>query len=337
MADVGKLAGVSAQTVSRYFAGTGYVGAETRLRIEAAVDELGYRFNQAARSLRVNATDTVGVLTTGPPLHGASMLLAGLSEAAEAAGYALLTTQLGGAPGDPTAPAAIHRALDRFLSAPVDGLVVTSPYFRIEDQLEQIWELVPVVILSGSSWPNADSAMADSHAAAVAATSHLVELGHTRILHVAGPEDRIEAADRERGYRDVLSAAGLEPLPIARGDWSAASGHAVATGIDLDSFTAVFAGNDQMALGFMSAMRSHGRVAPTDYSIIGIDDMPDARYFAPPLTSVALDFRALGQAGFEMIVERIRAKKRVAHRVIAPELVVRESTGAPSSRVAGPA
>lgn len=326
MVDVGRLAGVSAQTVSRYFAGTGYVGTETRLRIEAAVEELGYRFNRAARSLRVNATDSIGVLTTGPPLHGSASLLAGLSQAAEAAGYALLTTQLGGAPDDPSTPTAIHRALERFVSAPVDGLVVTSPYFGIEDQLEHVWENVPVVILSGSAWPNADSAMVDSHAAGLLATSHLVDLGHSAILHLAGPEDRIEAHERERGYRDVLERAGLQGMPLLRGDWSAASGHAAAASVDPDTFTAVFSGNDQMALGFMSAMRSRGLVAPADYSIVGVDDMPDARYFAPSLTTVYMDFVTLGRVGFDMIIERIRTGERMARRVIEPELVVREST-----------
>lgn len=328
MADVGRHAGVSAQTVSRYFGGTGYVGADTRKRIAAAVDQLGYTFNQSARSLRVNATNTIGVLTAGPSLHGLTALLIGLNEAAEAAGYSLLIGQVGGAPDDPAAPDAFHRALARFDSARVDGLLVTSPYFGIEDQLEHVWETIPVVMLSGSAWPQADSAMVDSYTAGVKATQHLVELGHRKILHLGGPADRIEGHERERGYRDALAAAGRQPLPVVRGDWSAESGHAAGRSADPRTFTAVFSGNDQMALGFMSAMRERSHVAPESYSIVGVDDMPDARYYAPPLTTVWMDFAEMGRVGLEMILTRIRTGERTAHHVIEPELVVRASTRA---------
>ncbi len=328
MVDVGRIAGVSAQTVSRYFTGSGYVRAETRARIEAAVAELDYRPNQAARNLRVSATRTIGVLMTGPSLHGTWSILSGMNAAARDSGYSLLTSQIELDPDDPRAREAIHRTLDRFLSARVDGIVASSPYLGIENQLERIWESVPVVILSGRAWPNADSATVDSYEAGLRATEHLLGLGHTRILHVAGPETRNEAHERERGYRDALAAAGLDAMPVERGDWSAASGHAAGSRVDPGSFTAVFAGNDQMALGLMSALRSRGYVAPDHYSVIGVDDMPDARYFSPALTSMAMDFVGLGHAGFEMIVERVSTARRAPRRVISPELVVRDSTRA---------
>lgn len=330
MADVGRLAGVSAQTVSRYFTGTGYVGAETRARIEAAIAELDYRLNQSARSLRVNATRTVGVLTTGPSLYGGWSAISGLNQAAAAAGYSLLSVQLEADPAGSDAPDWMHRALDRFLSARVDGIVVSSSHPGIEDLLERVWERVPVVILSGRSWPLADSATVDSYEAGVLATEHLVGLGHERILHLAGPEGVNEGVERERGYRDVLAAAGLPALPVPRGDWSAASGAAVGERVDPGSFTAVFSGNDQMALGFVSALRARGLEPPGDYAIVGVDDMPDARFYSPPLSSVQMDFVGLGRAGFEMILHRIRSGERVPRRVIRPVLVPRESTRPPA-------
>lgn len=329
MVDVGRLAGVSAQTVSRYFTGTGYVGAETRARIQAAIEELDYKFNQSARNLRVNSTQTVGVLTTGPSVYGTWSILSGLNQAARSARFGLVTSQVEVDPADPEAPEAIHQGLERLLMARVDGIVVSSPYLGIENLLERIWETVPVVILSGRAWPNADSATVDSYEAGVLATEHLLELGHERILHIAGPENRNEAHERERGYIDALSRVGIAPLPIVRGDWSAESGELVGTGVDPHSFTAVFSANDQMALGFMSALRRQARTAPDDYSIVGVDDMPDARYFAPPLTTVYMDFVSLGRAGFEMITERIRTGARTPRRVIRPELIVRESTARP--------
>ncbi|HQY99442.1 MAG TPA: LacI family DNA-binding transcriptional regulator [Propionicimonas sp.] len=326
MVDVGRLAGVSAQTVSRYFTGTGYVGTETRKRIEAAIDELDYTFNQAARNLRVNSTQTVGVLMTGPSVYGTWSIMSGLNQAAHLARYGVVTSQVDIDPADPEAPGAIHLALERLLVSRVDGIIVSSPYLGIEDLLEHVWETVPVVILSGRAWPNADSATVDSYLAGLLATRHLLALGHRRILHIAGPENRNEAHERERGYLDALADPGVVPLAVARGDWSAESGEAVGLSVNPESFTAVFSANDQMALGFMSALRRRGLVAPQDYSIVGVDDMPDARYFAPPLTSVYMDFPALGRAGFEMIVKRIATGKRVARRVIEPVLVVREST-----------
>ncbi|MCY1138015.1 LacI family DNA-binding transcriptional regulator [Actinoplanes sp. Pm04-4] len=326
MVDVGRLAGVSAQTVSRFYTGKGYVSADTRQRIESAIAELNYQINGSARSLRVNATRTVGVLTTGPSVYGTWSIVQGLNEAAHDAGYALFTSWVEFDPGDANAPREVHEALDRFLSARVDGILISSPHPGIEDALHRVWETVPVVILSGRAWPNADSAAVDSYEAALLATRHLIELGHRRIFHIAGPEPIIEAQDRERGYRDALAEAGATPLPVLRGDWSAQSGYDVGARVDVGDFTAVFSGNDQMALGFMNALRHRGLVAPADYSIVGVDDMPDARHFAPPLTSIWMDFVELGRIGFRMLTERITTGERVPRQVIHPNLVTRQSS-----------
>jgi DNA-binding LacI/PurR family transcriptional regulator len=326
MVDVGRLAGVSAQTVSRYYTGKGYVGAETRERIESAIAQLNYQFNGSARNLRVNETRTIGVLVTGPSVYGTWSILQGLNEAAHDAGYALFTSWVEFNPADASTPRDVHEALDRFLSARVDGILISSPHPGIEDTLQRVWETVPIVILSGHAWPNADSATVDSYEAALLATRHLVELGHRRILHIAGPAQINEAQDREHGYRDALAEVAAAPLPVLRGDWSAQSGYEAGSGVDVRDFSAVFSGNDQMALGFMNALRRRGLVAPADYSIAGVDDMPDARHFAPPLTTVWMDFVELGRAGFRMLVERIATGERVPRHVIRPRLVVREST-----------
>ena len=326
MADVGRVAEVSAQTVSRYFTGSGYVSADTRERVEAAITALDYRPNLTARNLRTRRSETLGVLAMGQSNYGLWSILAGLSRAARSAGYSLLIAQLD---IDTELPSSLHEvrhALDGFISSQVDGIVVSTPYLGTEELLDNVWDLVPVLSVSGRPWATSDAATADSYAAGLLATRHLAGLGHTRILHLAGPASRIEAFDRERGYRDALAEAGLEPLPLVRGDWSAESGHSAGREVSSDDFSAVFAGNDQMALGFMSALRERGRQAPDDYSIIGIDDMPDARYFAPPLSSVFLDFVALGETAFAMIVDRIETGERQDPRVIEPILVPRRST-----------
>lgn len=329
MSDVGRLAGVSAQTVSRYFTGSGYVGADTRRRIEAAINELEYTFNESARNLRLQSTQTIGVLTTGPSVYGSWSIQTGLLQAADAAHYALITSRVEVEPDDPAAESAVHEALLR-LTARVDGIVVSTPYLGIEEMLEKVWERVPLVILSGRAAPIADSATVDSHAAGLLAINHLIELGHRRILHIAGPESRNESHERERGYTDAMTNAGLTPLPSVRGDWSAASGEAASHATDPTSYTAVFSANDQMALGFMSTERKRGRVAPRDYSIVGVDDMPDTRYFEPALTTVYMDFEGLGRAGIQMLLERLQTGKRIPKTVIEPSLVIRDSTAAPA-------
>jgi DNA-binding LacI/PurR family transcriptional regulator len=292
------------------------------------VAELGYRPNYAARNLRTNRSETIGVLTVGPLNYGASTILGGLTESACRARFPLMITHLDVATEVQAARGEVRRALDSFLSSRVDGIVVSTPYLGTEDLLDHIWETVPVVMVSGRPRSTVDTTDVDSYRAGVGATRHLVELGHQRILHIAGPADRNEAHERTRGYHDTLVTAGLAPLPVVRGDWSAASGHVVGVAADPATFTAVFAGNDQMALGFMSAMRSRGLVAPDDYSIIGVDDMPDARYFAPPLSSMFMDFTALGATAFKMIHHRISTGERLDRHVIEPVLVVRESTAA---------
>jgi DNA-binding LacI/PurR family transcriptional regulator len=169
-----------------------------------------------------------------------------------------------------------------------------------------------------------------SYAAARMATEHLVALGHERILHVAGPRTRNEAFERERGYRDAMAASELAAR-VVEGvrDWSAASGDQAAREVDPASFTAVFAANDEIALGFMSAMAACGAVAPRDYSIVGVDDMPSAAYFSPPLSSMRLDFRELGIGAFRLLQRLIRTGDRPEHLVLEPTLVLRESTAPP--------
>lgn len=329
MADVGRVARVSAQTVSRYFTGAGYVSAETRVRIEAAIEELAYRPNRAARSLRTNRSDTIGVLTIGPLNYGSSTIITGLTGAARAASYPLMITHLAIDMDDPMARPEIRRALDGFVSTRVDGLVVSTPFLGTEDLLNHFEETVPVVTISGRPRVTTDTVDVDSHAAGLQATRHLIELGHRRILHVAGPSNHNEAFERLRGYQDALACAGLEPLPVLRGDWSSESGHAAGLAVGPADFTAVFSGNDQMALGFIAAMRERGLTAPGDFSIVGVDDMPDARYFAPALSSMYMDFTSLGAAAFTMIHRRINKGEPQAQHVLTPVLIPRESSAPP--------
>ncbi|MCA4133397.1 LacI family DNA-binding transcriptional regulator [Arthrobacter sp. M4] len=331
MADVAQLANVSTQTVSRYFTGVGYVRAETRERITAAIQELGYVPNQSARTLRTSKTNSVGVLNMGAFNYGSSGVLTGLGLAAREADVTLTIAQLDLDFEAKNWEVEARRALTHFKSVQVDGIVLSSPLPDIDSLLTGWDHSTPLITVSELPSSDEGSAGTHSHAAGWEATHHLIELGHRDILHVAGPSTRNEARERERGYRDAMLGAGLnhQVLDVAR-DWSSDSGYRAGNIADPSTFTAVFASNDEIALGFMSAMEKRGARAPRDFSIVGVDDMPAAAYFSPPLTTMKLDFRALGIATFKMLHQQILTGERAHHYVVEPELVIRDSTAPPA-------
>ncbi|GAA4426983.1 LacI family DNA-binding transcriptional regulator [Georgenia halophila] len=328
MTDVGRAAQVSAQTVSRYFTGQGYVSAATRARIAAAVDELGYHPNASARSFRSQRSSIVGVLTMGSLEFGSIDILTGLGRSARTHGYTLAITQIE-VGFEPTGwEDEAGRALAHFVSMPADGVIILSPITGVEDVVSEVTGETPVVVVSERPRETAGSVGAHSYTAGVAATRHLIELGHREIAHVAGPATRNEAHERERGYRAAMAGAGLDPIVIAgASDWSAVSGYAAAD--HLGDVTGVFAVNDEIALGVMSAMAQRGRMAPRDYSIVGVDDMPSAAYFSPPLTTMRLDFLTLGARAFDVLADRIEGTSRSSDAPLEPALIVRASTGSP--------
>lgn len=333
MADVGRLANVSTQTVSRYFTGVGHVRAETRERIAAAIEELGYVPNQSARTLRTSRTNSVGVLAMGALNYGSAGVLTGLGFAAREADVTLTIAQLDLDFEAKNWEVEARRALAHFKSVQVDGIVLSTPLPGVEKLLVDWDQSTPLITVSELPLAGEGSAGTHSHTAGWDATHHLIELGHRDILHVAGPSTRNEARERERGYRDAMQSAGLSPrvLNVAN-DWSSVSGYRAGEVADPATFTAVFASNDEIALGFMSALERRGSRAPRDFSIVGVDDMPAAAYFSPPLTTMRLDFRALGIATFTMLHHQILTGERPQHYVVEPELVIREST----SRIARP-
>jgi DNA-binding LacI/PurR family transcriptional regulator len=214
----------------------------------------------------------------------------------------------------------------------VDGIILATQYRDADELFEGISERLPVVTLSGLPRSSADTVALDSHEAGLLATRHLIGLGHERILHVCGPTNRSETVERERGYVDAMTEAGLAPLPRAQGtSWAADSGYRTGLAVDPAEFTAVFAANDAIALGFASAMRARGLTAPGDYSIVGVDDMPETAFYAPPLTTMRMDFDALGTVAFDAIRRRIETGERTDLRVLPSVLIERESTAPPKS------
>lgn len=329
MADVARLAEVSTQTVSRYFTGTGYVRAETRKRIADAIRELGYIPNQAARNLRARRTNTIGVLSMGALNFGSAGILTGLGLAAREADVTLIIAQLDLDLEAKNWESEARRALDHFVAVQVEGIILSTPIAGADRLLARVGKEIPVFTVSELPRSQEASAGAHSYSAAFEATRYLIGLGHRDIVHVAGPATRNEAAERVRGYREAMENENL-PSRVLGGatDWSAASGFRAGESAGVSGFTAVVASNDEIALGFMSSLQNRGLRAPEDFSIVGVDDMPAAAYFSPPLTTMRLDFRALGVATFRMLHQQIRSGEHADHFVLEPELIVRASTAA---------
>jgi DNA-binding LacI/PurR family transcriptional regulator len=169
----------------------------------------------------------------------------------------------------------------------------------------------------------------DQRAGAAGATRHLLSLGHKTVWHLAGPADWQDAEERIVGWRSALEAAGASVPPPLRGDWSPRSGYAAGEQLlETPNLTALFVGNDQMALGVLRRFHEAGRQVPRDLSLVGFDDIPEAAYLTPPLTTVRQDFAELGKRCLELLISQIEGADQPMRSLVSPELVVRESTAA---------
>src|SRR3954454_21290320 len=331
MADVAKLAGGSHQTVSRVLHGSPHVRSGTRDRVLEAMRKLEYRPNSVARAVVLGRSRPLGVVSFDTTLYGPASTLFGIERAAHDAGYFVSIASLRSLDAE-----SVRTAVERLREQGVDGVLVIAPQESAARGLLQIPSDIPVVATEAGPPGALPLVAVDQVAGARLATEHLLALGHRTVWHVAGPLDWLEAQDRVRGWRAALEAAGAPVPPPLPGDWSARSGYAL--GQLLGPATAVFAGNDQMALGVLRALHELGRRIPEDISVVGFDDIPEAAYFTPPLTTVRQRFDELGRRALGLLVEQIEHGTRRAGEIVAPEFVVRASTGgAAGAEADGPA
>ncbi len=334
MADVAARAGVSGQTVSRVVNASPQVEPSTRARVEAAMAELGYRPHRAARALRTGRTQTIGLVVSTLATVGNSRMLQAVADAAARRGYALTVVTLG-------ADAGIAAAFDGLREQGVDGVVVLNEASALAQDAPAPADLELVVVDApvdanvspgfGRGVSIGFSIVQSDHAAGGRrATEHLLSLGHRTVHLVAGPQTSFASAERERGWRLALGQAGAEEPRIIRGDWTAASGHRAAETFASDpAVTAVFAANDQMALGVIRALAEAGRRVPEDVSVVGFDDIADAADYRPPLTTIRQDFDLLGERAVAALTGAIEDGRRGIDTV-PTSLVVRASTAAAS-------
>ena len=345
--DVAALAEVSPQTVSRVINEHPSVRDETRRRVQDAMVALGYRVNNAARTLGTRRTRTLGVIASNAALFGPSAGVVALESAARAVGRWVTTAY-----ADAADETSVEASLEHLLAQGVDGVIVVAP--RVES-VSGLTKRHPSLIVS--ALPSAAGVLRQAQGSALA-VEHLVELGHRRIARVGGPSDWLEEDARARGFTEALSAAGLAPVAQWSGDWSAASGAALAAEIaaavrggGADTLgapgapgtsaspgtsgapgtpgisggpTALVVANDQMALGIISGLAGEGIRVPEDISIVGFDDNTDAAYYRPALTTVRID--AEGEARRSVAEVLGNELADVAADVQPPRLVVRGST-----------
>ena len=329
--DVARMAGVSVATVSRALNASAPVRADTRARVLEAARALRFTPNGAARSLITRRTHALGVIL--PDLYGEffSELLRGIDQTAQRHRHHLLVSS---SHHDPRGLATAVRAM----RGRVDALLVMAPDVAAAVLAELLPGGVPTVLLNGAA-VSADvhAITVDNFGGARAMTRHLLALGHRRIGFIAGAAHNADASERERGYGAALHAARVptDPALCVRGDFAEDGGwHGAHALLALaHPPTAIFAANDAMAVGALSALREAGVDVPGRMAVVGFDDIPVARFLNPPLTSVRAGIAALGERGAQLLLQALaeRPPPRAApgREVLPTELVVRVSCGAP--------
>ncbi|GAA3333009.1 LacI family DNA-binding transcriptional regulator [Curtobacterium sp. C1] len=324
--DVARVAGVSHQTVSRVLNNSDAIRAETRDKVLAAMEQLQYRPNRAARALVTSRTHTIGVLTAQRSHYGPAATMQAIEDAAVTRGYSVTTSNIADA-----TDTAVRDGLGHLLDQDVEGIIVIAPQQRVFDLIEELGMRTPYVALRTSVGDEPTTLFVDQMEGARLATAHLLDLGHEYVRHIAGPRDWIEAEARMQGFLREMSDRDMPVVPPILGDWTADFGyHAGRELLRYRDCTAIFCSNDAMALGVMHAARSYGLDVPGDLSVVGYDDIPEAKHLWPPLTTVQVDFPELGRRCVELLLPSADQALRPVDLV--PQLVVRGSTGAPRRR-----
>lgn len=321
--DVAQAAGVSHQTVSRFLKGFEGIRPETREKVVRALDELGYRPNLTARSLKSGRSHRIGALTHEISNVGPSRVAQGASAAAREAGYVLDLVSL-----DVRNPRAIEESLELITQFELAGVLALSSTDEMTHAFQTTEFRVPVYIDA-----EADDAVSNhpsdlTSVGMPALIAHLASLGHTTLVHIAGPVTWSAARNRIVAFDTAVRAQGLRSAGMLSGDWSARSGFLAVSALPrLPDATAFVAANDQMALGAMLALKERGCRIPEDVSVVGIDDIPEAAFFDPPLTTLHIDFEAQARSSVQKLIAQIEGIERAPVSPPPPQLVIRRSSG----------
>jgi len=332
--DVAEFAGVSIKTVSRVVNHQNEISEATRQRVQAAIDQLGYRPNVLARSLIHQRSKTLGVIAWGIDYYGPSRTVVGIEQEANELGYSLFLCLVNHPTDDH------EQILDTLISRRVDGIIWAIPEVgnnRDWIQTNHLDQLPPIIFLSMAARPGISVVSVDNRYGAKQAVKHLFQQGKRRIGIITGPMEWWEARERYAGWKEALEEAGLEPssaLVVNSDDWSAVNGERGMRTLlsQAPEVDAVFASNDQIALGAMGIAHQMGRQVPQQLAIVGFDDIPEAAFFWPPLTTMYQQLVEVGCIAVrnlhEMILSRQSQNEPLppSSSMLKPELIVRAST-----------
>jgi LacI family transcriptional regulator len=332
--DVADLAGVSTKTVSRVVNHQNEISSATRQRVQAAIDQLDYRPNILARSLIHQRSHTLAVIAWGIDYYGPSRTVVGIEQEANELGYSLFLSLISHPTDDH------EQILDVLISRRVDGIIWAVPEVgnnRNWILTSRFDQLPPVVFLTMGSRPGFSVVSVDNRSGAKQAVQHLLKQGRRKIGIITGPMAWWEARERYDGWQEALEEAGMEASPalVAKSDdWSAVNGERgmlalLAQAPDID---AVFAGNDQIALGALGIAHHQGWRVPEEIAIVGFDNIPEAAFFWPSLTTIYQQLVDVGRIAVRNLHEMISARRsegeplRPLSTILKPELIVRASS-----------
>jgi LacI family transcriptional regulator len=332
--DVAKLAGVSTKTVSRVVNNQGEITTETRERVQAAIEQLGYRPNVLARSLIHQRTNTLGVVAWGIDYFGPSRTVVGIEQQAHQLGYSLFLNLV-----DQPDNGDRVKVLDTLITYRVDGILWAVP----EVGNNRAWldsihfdQLPPIVFLSMEPRPGLAIVAVDNFSGAKQATQHLIAQGRKKIGIITGPLTWWEARERLAGWKAAMDEADLDASPsqVVEGEWTAAAGELGLNTLihQVSDIDAVFASNDQIALGALGTAHRLGWRIPQDLAIVGFDNIPESACFWPPLTTVYQQLIDVGRIAVKTLHKMIEANRQVkaldeaAVTLVVPELIVRASS-----------
>lgn len=333
ISQVAKEAGVSLQTVSRVINNRQEITSETRQHVQEVIKRLGYQPNAIARSLSLRRSHTLGIVISGLEYYGPSHILIGIEQAANQQGLSILLNLLHQPENED-----VGSVVNSLLSRQVEGIIWAVPeignnrsWFR--DALPQL--AIPVIFLSAQPRDKLNVVEIDNRYGGYVATGHLLQRGYRKVGLLAGPLTWWAARERRRGWQESLTAAGVpsSDSQIVEGDWSAESGERGLHELleNCPDLQAVFACNDQMALGLMRAAQGLGRRIPQDLAVVGFDDTPESAFYSPPLTTIRQDLHQLGHIAVQTFLQKREAEQTHERnvptevRLLKPELVVRES------------
>jgi DNA-binding LacI/PurR family transcriptional regulator len=324
MADVAKLAGVSPQTVSRVSNKKSNVNAATRDKVLKAMKTLDYRPNSAARALKYGRFKAIGVIMFDLSDYGNTRTLDAIALAAASAGYSLTLIPL----AEPTA-SGLERAFEQLREAVVDGIILVADARLLAQARIEPPTHTPLVVANTAPTDEYVVVDTDQWRGAAEATRHLLNMGHKTVHLILGPHQSHSSNNRRDAWRRALEEAGAPVPEIVQGDWSTQSGYLAGQELaDNPEVTAVFALNDQMALGALRAFHERGIKVPGDISIVGFDDIEEAHSFWPPLTTVRQDFGKVGETCMKLLLLAIDGQDAgVKSTLVQPELIVRGSSG----------